>query len=336
MRRSAWVAGAAAALLVGSGCARDTVIVERGASVSDIGRPVISGSREVLNRIQQTSTDATIAIAVADQSCEWPIIRLNPDNRARPLCVPAGQKHSSVKPIDTRALLPTIRLIDSLAAYLSKVDEVLGTEPDSSGAELAAALADAQNIVDIANGLFGGPDTLIVNGEQKAAAVGLVSLLGDLARTRKQAEALVLIEQQNAEVGATIDRLDRDLQNWTTLGLMSDLDTIESAFTIRHAHMREDLARERARNPAARVPDAELDTFLRAWSDARSKRAAGAKLPSELRKALAAFREAHVQYVNIIENKNLTPENRAAMARAARINLSRALAAVAGVIRAFL
>ena len=311
----------ALALLLAAGCAREVVIVDRGAGVVEAGRPAIDASRKLLDETVAANREAKLDLAVFDRSCEWPEVVIADQPQGRALCGTPGTSFVDIRP---ETLKPTIRLIDALAAYVGAVDDIVSATPEDSATALAAAYADVENLVAIGSGVAGAAKPQLLNADQLAAAKTLAGLIGDIAHTHVQAEALTRLEAQSPQVDETIARLDSDLKRWRSVVVESDLDTIDTVYGLRAREMR------------AKADDAAYRQFLTQWQQLKDRHAATAALPAELSRALAALKAAHADYLRIIRNRNLTAADRQAMAAATRKRLTAALAAVAGAVKLFL
>ena len=311
----------ALALLTAAGCARDVVIVDRGTGVVEAGRPAIDASKKLLDETVAANREAKLELAVFDRSCRWPDIVIADQPKSGALCGEPGTPFVDIRP---EALKPTIRLIDALTAYIGAMDDIVSAQPDGSAAALGAAYADVESLVAIGAGVAGSAAPALLNDDQLAAAKGLAGLIGEIARTHAQAEALARLEAQTPQAMEVVARLEADLKRWRSVVTESDLDTIDAVYGLRAARMR------------ASADDASYRELLTQWQGLKDRQEATAALPTELSKALAALKAAHGDYLRIIQNRALTAADRQAMAAAARKRLSAALSAVEGAVRAFL
>ena len=312
------------AALAVAGCARDALVVERGQSLVEAGATVTAASRQLLDEVAATSREASIEVAIADRDCRWPDIRIATSPEATGICAAPDQPGVAFAVVDAATLRPTLTLIDAVTVYLASVDEIVSGEPDDGATALSNAYADVQNLVSISAGVAGQPAPKLLNDDQLAAATNLAQLIGDLRKEQEQARRLELLERQSPKMSETFERLDADLTRWTQLVLRSDLDTIDGVFQARATQLRKT------------ATDAELRSFLTTWADLRDRSEAARALPVELDKALDALRQAHADYLRIVENRSLSDSDRRAMAQIARTRLSQALSVVAGAVRAFL
>lgn len=336
------------ALCALGGCAaREQLAVDRGTELVAAGEPALTAARVYLRKVEATSRSAAVELAVLDRSCDWPAPRIpadsrqtrHPDQLGRLCSVSSAEKAARqmatgsapflepviFRPVGGTELEPTLRLIGGMTAYLEAVDALVSSEPDGSGALLAAALADAQAIAAIADTLHGTAERTLLSQDQADAAVGLVGLIGEFQQRRGQARELeALVRADDGRFDRSLDALDSSLDRWAMLVEASDLDTIDAVFALSFRKLR----------PTA--DDASYRSFLADWQALTAEREAAARgMPPTLRQALAATREAHRQYVNILRDSELTPENRAARARIARDQFSRTLGAVANILRSF-
>jgi hypothetical protein len=339
---------ACAMLLLGGCAAREQLAVDRGAELVAAAEPAMGAARTHLRTVEATSRRAAVELAVVDRSCNWPTPRIPADPRqnshpqqlgklcsveaaeraAQAMAAQGGApflKPVAFRPVGGKELEPTLRLIGGMTAYLEAVDAVVSADPDGSAAILDMALKDAEAIAAIAAGLTGTDELTLLTKDQGAAATGLAGLIGEFQQRRGQAAELErLVREDKGKFDASIDALERSLDNWSKLVLEADLDTIDAVFGRRFAKLR----------PTA--DDASYRSFLEEWQVLGAEREAAARgMPPALRQALAATREAHRQYVNILLDETLTPENRRAKARIAREQFSRSLGAVANILRAF-
>ena len=313
--------GLALALLLAAGCARDVVIVDRGTGVVEAGRPAIEASKKLLDETVAANREAKIDLAVFDRGCAWPDVVIAERPHGKSLCGTPGAPFVDIRP---ETLKPTIRLIDALTAYIGAMDDIVSAKADDSAGALGMAYADVENLVAIGAGVTGSAAPKLLNDDQLAAAKTLAGLIGEIAQTHGQAEALQKLEAQSPQVDETVKRLQADVARWNAVVVESDLDTIDAIYAARAAMLRQS------------ADDASYRQFLTQWQTLKDRQAATAALPPELSRALAALQAAHGDYLRIIENRNLTPADRQALAAAARKRLTAALSAVAGAVRAFL
>lgn len=339
---------AAFALAMLGGCAaREQLAVERGAELVAAAEPALTAAMVYLRKVEDTSRSAVVELAVADRSCNWPAPRIpadprqtrHPEQLGRLCSVGSAERAARqaaaggaafvepvvFRPVGGTELEPTLRLIGGMTAYLEAVDAVVSAEPDGSGALLAAALVDAQAIAAIADTVQGNPERTLLSQDQADAAIGLVGLIGEFQQRRGQARELeALVRADDGRFDKSLDALDSSLDRWATLVEASDLDTIDAVFGLRFRTLR------------SSADDASYRGFLADWQALTAEREAAARgMPPALRQALAATRAAHRQYVNILRDPELSPENRAARARLAREQFSRTLGAVANILRSF-
>ncbi len=330
--RALGLIGPLVALLLAGGCARNAVTVERGGQLVAIGMPVTDAARQVVRDVQAVNREASIEIAVADPTCQWPDIRIaTGEPPAGSIICGTGPESVPFTMVNEAAVRPTLALIDAMLAYLSAVDDTITAAPDASATMLELALVDVNNLVA---GIDGGQAML--NDNQVAAATGLAAIIGALVQERAQVERLRLVERQAGDVAAVLDALDRDLALWAGRSAPASLRAIDTAFAVRAFQLRKAMAAQPP-NDRSVMADNQWREFLLQWAAVKDRQLASAEVPVEIHKALAALRLAHRDYVRILDPEaRLTAADRAAMARITRARLQEALSTISGAIRAFL
>ncbi len=325
-------------MLLLAGCATDTVRIERAGEVVQQGQPLIAASNALLDNIVDVSQQASIEMALADPLCDWPELRIATGTPAASLCDPQSSSFTTITRIDRESVAPMLKLIAALSAYVAAVDSIVADSPTDAGINLADARSQIESIAGGIAAIAGVPDPVAaLTDDQKAALTGIAAMLDRLARERAQAGQLLALEANAPDLRATTAALRRDLVNWSKLALMSDLQTLQDVQTLRW--QRDRLSRSNPKptraERAAWLSDAERRALLGRRVDIASRLTAANRLPATLSAAVGDFEAAHDQYLNILENKDLTPENRARKAEVTRQHLRESLALLAQTIAAF-
>lgn len=327
----------AAALLIG-GCAIDRVRIERAGEVVDQGGPLVAASSDLLDNIATTSRAASIELALADPLCDWPEINIATGTPATSLCDPASSSHVTFTRIDAASVAPTVQLIAALSAYVTAVDGVVSGSTGDARMSLASAKARIEAIIGGISGFAGRPNPVsALSADQQTALKGIVAMIDTLQKEADQARQLQAVETNNPKLREVTAALRRDLVNWSNLALVSELDTLQSAQTLRW--QRDRMLRTKPIGAAAGrawlLDDDARRKLLNSRLEVEDRLAAARRLPMILSAAVDNFEAAHGSYVNALENKTLTPENRQRVAQVTRERLRQSLALLVQTIAAF-
>ena len=319
-------------LLIG-GCATNQLRIERAGAVVQEGQPLIRAANALIDNIVVTSRDASVEFALADPQCDWPEIRIATGTPAASLCDPASSSHTVFTRIDRAAFTPTLRLIGALSGYVAAVDAVASGSTTDERFNLAAAKAEIEGIA----GAIGPNPISNLSADQQKALDGIVAMIDTLTREAAQAQQLQAIEANNPKLHEVTAALRRDLGNWADLALVSELSNLQSIQTLRWQRDRMLRINPDASRAARRelLSDDARRALLRQRLDTEARLAAAKQLPATLSQAVSDFETAHDSYVNALENKALTPENRARLAELSRERLRQALALLAQTVAAF-
>lgn len=325
-----------AALLVLGGCAINQVRLERAGEVVAQAGPLVTAAGDLVDAIVKVSSEAGIEFALADPRCDWPETKVATGEPAASLCDPASTEHIVVTPVRRGDFAPTVALIDALAAYVAAVDAVLTDSPTDKRLNLAAAKADLEGIVGDISAVTGQSNPFAkLSAEQKAAVTGLIGLLDTLQREAGQVNELKAIEANTPGLRATTKALRADLVGWSQLALVSEIGNLQTIATRRWVRDRTLRLDPGARGRGGLLTDAERAALLRKRIELTARLEAAQALPGTLAQAVAALEAAHDTYVNALENRNLTPENRRRVAQVTRERLRQTLALLAQTLAAF-
>ena len=326
-----------AALLIG-GCAIDRVRIERAGEVVEQGGPLIAASSDLLNTIAATSREASIELALADPLCDWPEINIATGTPATSLCDPASSSHVTFTRIETTSFAPTVQLIAALSGYVAAVDAVVTDSASDQRMNLAKAKATIEGIIGGISSATGAHNPVAgLGANQQAALNGIVAMIDTLARESDQARQLHAVEANSPKLREVTAALRRDLENWSNLALISELDTLQTVQTMRWQRDRM-LRLKPSRTSDERrslLDDNSRRALLNRRLETEGRLVAARQLPKTLSQAVSDFEAAHDSYVNALEDKALTPENRRRVAQVTRERLRESLALLAQTIAAF-
>ena len=321
--------GAVLLAVIASGCATNPLRIERAGEVVQQGRPLIAASNALIDTIVTTSRDASVEFALADPQCDWPEIRIATGTPAASLCDSASNAHTTFTLIDRAAFAPTLKLIGALSGYVAAVDAVASGSSTDERFNLAAARSEIEGI---AGAVGVGPR---LSADQASALDGIVAMVDTLAREAEQARQLQAIEANNPKLHEVTAALRRDLGTWADLALVSELANLQGIQTMRWQRDRQlRLGPGRGDRRALLSEDARR-ALLRQRLDTEGRLAAARQLPATLARAVTDFETAHDAYVNALQDRNLTPDNRARLAELSRERLRQSLALLAQTIAAF-
>ncbi len=315
-----------------SGCATNQLRIERAGAVVQEGQPLVTASKALIADIAATSRDASIELALADPLCDWPEIRIATGTPAASLCDPASSSHTTFTRINAGAFAPTVTLIGALSAYVAAVDAVASGATTDERFNLAAARAQLESVA----GAVGVNPIAKLSEDQQKALDGLVALIDTLSREAEQARQLQAIEANTPGLRAVTTALRRDLANWANLALVSELASLQSVQTLRW--QRDRMLRLQPERRGVRrelLGDDARRALLRQRLETENRLAAARALPATLAQAVTDFETAHDSYVNALQNKALTPENRARLTELTRERLRQSLTLLAQTVAAF-
>ncbi len=314
-----------------AGCATDQLRIERAGAVVQEGAPLLRASNALIDSIVTTSRDASVEFALADPLCDWPEIRIATGTPAASLCDPASSSHTTFTRIDRAAFTPTLKLISALSAYVAAVDAVASGSTTDERFNLAEAKAAIEGLGGSANPLSK------LSADQSKALDGILAMVDTLSREAEQARQLQAIEANHPKLREVTAALRRDLGNWADLALVSELANLQGIQTSRWQRDRMVRINPKAGRADKRelLSDDARRALLRQRIDTETRLAAARALPGTLTQAVTDFETAHDSYVNALENKDLTPENRARLAELTRERLRQSLKLLAETIAAF-
>lgn len=344
MSRAGRSAVAATLSLSLAACATNPLRLDYGGEVADRGKLAAAASAAFLDRVEEARVEANLALIESDPNCAPLLahVRLRPDLAAATaspepargwLCtreaVAGRTSPLSLAPMGDE-FEPTLQAISAVGAYSEAIAGILLAEGGDPAAEFTATLAllgAAGALFDAAGGGPGAPPDLLSPDDPRPQAVaGFLAFVADLADEQSrvdQLRQLAASEQGSAELVAN---LQAHLRQWNGERI-ANMDLHDVVAT---AMMGQLLQRDPA--PVAEERRLMAERYYQRDADRREARLAFAALDGMLGALAAADRDLRR---TLAENPDLSPAERAQLARVFRGRVTDAFGTLTALLTAF-
>jgi|GEM_PF-7062040 len=325
------------------GCATNALRIEAAADVAQRGKATAAVSRGFLADVERARYAANSDIIAADPACRdrRAVFRRIPQlaNVADPRNPPRGwlcellppgadARHGLMLAPISRELVPTLRLIQSLADYSAAITKILEAPAPDPVADIENALETARSAESLLNALQNATDTLVpaTDDRRLTAVTGFVRFLSELSREAVTVERLRELRRSGGGGGAVIAALIDHLATWEQTRTSTEQFGTQLADSLLTAATRQGspLTAEHRRKFAE-------DYYNRVRAQTSS-----AQLHEALAVALDGLQKAEREYDELLnEHPRLTAEQRARRAELIRQRLTRAFDLATSLITAF-
>lgn len=324
--------------LVASACATNALRVEYAGNVAAQGKAAGLAARAFLGNVDLARQDLAIDLISADPACgrrgNTALVRQAPNLASdHPLsgwiCVPESESaepgNLQLGPI-ADAVEPTLVLIDALVSYSDALAEIVAPNPIPPEQEINDALGLASSVQGLWLALSGtqaGPLTQ----ERQDAISGFITMMEELKRERDQVRRLREVMRRHPDGAQPLIReLREDLLIWET-SRKGD------------AAVRTIVVGSLARDVLDRTPPVSIADRRQALSSFYSRRRAANEanaLHPALDAVLVSLDQADRDLRRVlVDDPNLTREERARVSEIARRRITRALQRLTALITAF-
>jgi hypothetical protein len=325
-------------LLIVSACATNALRVEYAGNVAAQGKAAGLAARTFLGNVDLARQDLAIDLISADPACGRPgnaaVVRHAPNLASNHpqsgwICVShsdsPGPGNLQLGPI-ADALEPTLVLIDALVSYSDALAEIVAPNPIPPEQEINDALGLASSMQGLWQALS-GTQTGPLTEERQGAISGFITMMEELKRERDQVRHLREVIRRHPDGAQPLIReLREDLLIWET-SRKGD------------AAVRNIVVASLARDVLDRTPPVSIGDRRQALSSFYSRRRAANEanaLHPALDAVLVSLDQADRDLRRVlVENPNLTREERARVSEIARRRITRALQRLTALITAF-
>lgn len=330
----------AVGLLCLSGCGVNSLRLEYAGDVAAKGKVAAAASRTFLGEVEKSRVESNVDVLALDPACrpnmsyvlQRPKIDTVKDLERPPrgwFCSTTRSSDTFPEPVSLapvgQDLEPTFILIDSLASYSDGLLAIIGDEEDSGVAELLEGIALARSADTLLAALSSrSPIVPAADDKRLVAATEFATFLEGLAAEQDKVQRIRKFVNEESKTQGLILALRNHLAAWE-LSRRSD-ENFRMAWS--------GIALERAQ--ASDLPAAKRREFARSYYSRSSAALAGAALKPALDAALLEIADADDNLRRTLEkNPNLTPAERAKVARINRQRLTTAFEKLAAIVLSF-
>jgi hypothetical protein len=306
-----------------SGCATNSLRIDRTESMSDAGRAAIEATLKMADDAARANEDAIIEIAVYDPNCSLPQPSIVIGAK-KGLCPgDTGAKSIPYFRATKRDLLPTLAVIGGISSYLDRIDEIVAREP----ADIAGSLSAARQDLEAVQAIIGVKNTLPkLSADQNAAVKSALDLIAVLAAEAAAVNSLRDLERQRDPqlFNDAIANLDTLNEAWVKIFR----ESMKSQFSVVNEAYRTTPPADPQQRRALVARQMEINGFAESAPE----------LQQALKTLTKTFKQAHEDYLALLpanSKAKLTPAERKKKASLIKARVRAALHSVAALVTSF-
>lgn len=315
--------------LLASGCATNTIRLDRAETMTAAGRDAAAATQDLMKQVRRENRSALVDIAATDANCMLPspVIMQGPAEEGTSLCRKGEQQQGdfALTRFTSRDFQTSLAVIGGLTAYLDAVDAILSRKPIDLGTTVIEAHEELVGIsADIAT-ITGSTRPAGLTDDQKAAVGGTLALLGEIIDEAERVDDLRKLEIKSdpKTFDTSLDALSAANKKWLTA-----LDVqIDNRRTLADRQLR-----RMASSPVdqRRKTADELMTLI-------ERQESLPQFAGALEETVGALRDANKDYRALLfgNSRQLTQKERRKAAAITRARLRAALKNLAAIVRAF-
>lgn len=331
------------ALVAVAGCATNTLRIQAATSVAEKGKITSGAAREFLDQVERTRYRLNVDFIAADPACgeERATTRRRLNLRAvtnplRPprgwLCesLPQGAENQGLmmRPIADE-LRPTVKLIDTLAAYSSALSDILGAPADNPVEDINNVLETAR----AAQGLFSAvarQPVRLVPAADDARLTALENFIGFVSELSNEADRVAQLRQlRDRGIGGTalIEALKNHLDAWEIARREDERAGVYLSTALLNASVHA--------NPL--LTAAQRREFAQDYYDRVRAESSSGKIADAVNVALQTLSQAETDYQELLrEHPHLNARQREQRAEIIRQRVTRGLGIATAIVTSFL
>ena len=350
-----------AAALALSGCATNSLRVDRATALGAAARVAETATSELFDQVNAANRTTAIEIATLDPACRLPEPLIASSDTTAPsafICRdgPKLRGDFALRRLDRRAFLPSLAVVTALTDYLAVLDAIVSAKPVDAGAVFTDAEGKLNAVSDGLTAISGSTAFPKLTTDQSDAVASALTLFGTIAQEAREVSYFKRLERdpaQQARFKATTAALRKADATWVRVlaievaqqqGIADTTRLLAAAsYPQRHSgtgrsgpvSSGSSGSLARARLPPLTLT--EMRELRRRQMDLIDRAAAIEGMGPAMAKTVDVLEQAHADYLDLLfhADAKLSREERRRKARVIETRVVAALRAVAALAKSF-